>query len=109
MLCKCGHWKAEHIYEEGACRPGHPCPSGCKHFVEASVQPKVVTSMDGIPWASMTDGEATIDVKAAPGFGANVLAFCTSDGGGFTGTLVTVEDWRKFRDALDAKLMELGV
>lgn len=27
----CGHSKADHIYEEGACRPGYLCP--CQKFV----------------------------------------------------------------------------
>lgn len=32
-LCKCGHPKHNHIYEEGACRPGSVCP--CKIYKEA--------------------------------------------------------------------------
>lgn len=28
--CKCGHSKEDHIYHEGACRPGFSCP--CQKF-----------------------------------------------------------------------------
>jgi hypothetical protein len=30
MKCVCGHEKRDHIYEEGACRPGSNC--GCSGF-----------------------------------------------------------------------------
>jgi len=30
--CECGHRRIEHIYAEGACRPGFACPSGCVEF-----------------------------------------------------------------------------
>ncbi len=30
MSCKCGHPKSDHIYEEGACRPGSLC--SCQKF-----------------------------------------------------------------------------
>ena len=33
--CECGHAKSDHIHEEGACRPGFVCPSGCHAFATA--------------------------------------------------------------------------
>jgi hypothetical protein len=27
--CACGHAQIDHIYEEGACRPGFVCEAGC--------------------------------------------------------------------------------
>ena len=30
--CMCGHGRSDHIYEEGACRPGFVCPDGCLTF-----------------------------------------------------------------------------
>jgi hypothetical protein len=29
VKCLCGHAKKDHIYEEGACRPGFACPCNC--------------------------------------------------------------------------------
>lgn len=29
----CGHLKKDHIYEEGACRPGYICPSHCEKYI----------------------------------------------------------------------------
>jgi hypothetical protein len=29
LTCLCGHAKKDHIYEEGACRPGFACPCNC--------------------------------------------------------------------------------
>lgn len=34
-LCVCGHVQFDHIYEEGACRPGFVCPSACARFTAA--------------------------------------------------------------------------
>lgn len=31
-LCVCGHKRIEHIYEEGACRPGFVCATSCEKF-----------------------------------------------------------------------------
>ena len=31
-VCLCGHRKIDHIYEEGACRPGHVCALSCDEF-----------------------------------------------------------------------------
>lgn len=31
--CLCGHQRSDHIYEEGACRPGYPC--NCQTFTAA--------------------------------------------------------------------------
>ena len=38
--CKCGHTKRQHIYEEGACRPGFVCESKCEHFSAAATGDK---------------------------------------------------------------------
>lgn len=35
MTCECGHTKAQHIYEEGACRPGYQCACYCEKFEPA--------------------------------------------------------------------------
>lgn len=32
MKCVCGHEKRQHIYEEGACRPGFRCKEACRRF-----------------------------------------------------------------------------
>ena len=32
-FCICGHKRRDHIYEEGACRPGFVCPSECPRYV----------------------------------------------------------------------------
>lgn len=32
MRCACGHLKTQHIYEEGACRPGFICAFRCEQF-----------------------------------------------------------------------------
>lgn len=29
----CGHRRRDHIYEEGACRPGYPCAGSCAVYV----------------------------------------------------------------------------
>ena len=29
----CGHRRRDHIYEEGACRPGYPCAGSCTLYV----------------------------------------------------------------------------
>lgn len=34
MKCKCGHLKSQHIYEEGACRPGFVCETQCQEYIE---------------------------------------------------------------------------
>jgi len=31
-LCVCGHRRHEHIYHEGACRPGYVCEELCDKF-----------------------------------------------------------------------------
>lgn len=31
-LCECGHKRIQHIYGEGACRPGFVCEKECKEF-----------------------------------------------------------------------------
>lgn len=31
--CACGHEKRQHIYEEGACRPGFKCEARCEKYV----------------------------------------------------------------------------
>lgn len=31
-LCKCGHENKDHIYNEGACRPGFLCEAKCEKF-----------------------------------------------------------------------------
>lgn len=31
-VCLCGHRKIDHIYEEGACRPGYVCALSCDEF-----------------------------------------------------------------------------
>jgi hypothetical protein len=31
-MCRCGHDRHAHIYEEGACRPGFVCSAGCNEF-----------------------------------------------------------------------------
>ena len=42
--CKtCGHDRADHIYEEGACRPGFICQRECDKFVSAIQKPNTVT------------------------------------------------------------------
>lgn len=33
--CTCGHRKRDHIYEEGACRPGIVCESKCEQFTDS--------------------------------------------------------------------------
>jgi hypothetical protein len=30
--CKCGHFKVDHIYAQGACRPGFVCLGECKEY-----------------------------------------------------------------------------
>lgn len=35
-LCRCGHLRRQHIYHEGACRPGFVCPHGCVAFVDVA-------------------------------------------------------------------------
>ena len=30
--CECGHKRIEHVYEEGACRPGYKCADQCIRF-----------------------------------------------------------------------------
>lgn len=49
MCANCGHEKAAHIYEEGACRPGYPC------FCASYMKP---ASADGIPDGLENAGEA---------------------------------------------------
>jgi len=39
----CGHDRADHIYEEGACRPGFICQRECDKFVSAIQKPDTVT------------------------------------------------------------------
>lgn len=34
--CVCGHSKKDHIYEEGACRPGFVCDRHCKKYIESN-------------------------------------------------------------------------
>lgn len=34
--CACGHSKRDHIYEEGACRPGYVCGAGCERYSAVS-------------------------------------------------------------------------
>ena len=41
-LCKCGHIRAHHIYEEAGCRPGFECLAGCEQFAP------VANSQDGL-------------------------------------------------------------
>lgn len=33
-LCRCGHARIDHIYEEGPCRPGFVCAKKCESFKE---------------------------------------------------------------------------
>lgn len=35
-ICRCGHHRRDHIYEEGACRPGFPCEDDCNAFKSAT-------------------------------------------------------------------------
>ena len=40
--CICGHLKTDHIYHEGACRPGFVCASECREYtttIEAGTSP----------------------------------------------------------------------
>lgn len=40
--CKCGHKKAHHIYETGACRPGFACSAACSEYtVQVGPRPTV--------------------------------------------------------------------
>lgn len=32
----CAHLRSDHIYNEGACRPGFVCQSACEHFVSGN-------------------------------------------------------------------------
>lgn len=34
QVCMCGHEKRDHIYEDGACRPGYICQSRCGKYEE---------------------------------------------------------------------------
>lgn len=36
--CACGHAQEDHIYEEGACRPGFECPDKCEKYRFRSVE-----------------------------------------------------------------------
>lgn len=36
--CACGHLRGDHIYEEGACRPGFECEEGCTVFTPLTAQ-----------------------------------------------------------------------
>lgn len=31
-VCRCGHLRRQHIYHEGACRPGFLCEARCQEF-----------------------------------------------------------------------------
>lgn len=45
--CKnCGHGRADHIYEEGACRPGFECPSRCKEYVAPSSDEALLAELE---------------------------------------------------------------
>jgi hypothetical protein len=37
-LCRCGHLKADHIYHDGACRPGYVCKNDCAEFTPISIK-----------------------------------------------------------------------
>ena len=37
-LCLCGHEQSDHIYEEGACRPGFVCEVKCEKFESATAK-----------------------------------------------------------------------
>lgn len=43
-LCVCGHAKKDHIYHEGACRPGFVCPEECEYFTPVGITRKSVTA-----------------------------------------------------------------
>lgn len=44
-MCKCGHKKSDHIYEEGACRPGSACD--CQKFEQVTENSKSFLEIQG--------------------------------------------------------------
>lgn len=52
-LCRCGHVRGHHIYDEGACRPGFACPMGCQAFVAAA--PSATHERPEMPTMRMVD------------------------------------------------------
>lgn len=68
--CICGHTREQHIYDEGACRPGFVCPSACTEFVEkrSKVVPRKVISTEPqvvIPMSEYTRLKETVDAVEA--------------------------------------------
>lgn len=37
-ICRCGHAMVNHIYYEGACRPGFICDARCQSFTPAAIE-----------------------------------------------------------------------
>lgn len=52
----CGHAKRDHIYEEGACRPGFVCPAACTAYAPPD------------PTSPATDTDARIEAAAQAAF-----------------------------------------
>jgi hypothetical protein len=46
LCAACYHRADQHIYEEGACRPGHVCPDGCEQFVSIGAA-RAASKMEG--------------------------------------------------------------
>jgi len=64
----CGHDRADHIYEEGACRPGFICQRECDKFVSAIQKPDTVTitiSREAARALCVLDPYTPLEVSAA--------------------------------------------
>lgn len=59
--CTCGHTKQQHIYEEGACRPGMPCHIDCQQYQDS--QPKLPAPNDCVGWYVVYTRHASMAVK----------------------------------------------
>lgn len=43
--CVCGHERIQHIYEEGACRPGFVCEKKCEQFIDIRKRSKKMSKL----------------------------------------------------------------
>lgn len=97
-ICKCGHTKEQHIYWEGACRPGFVCEMACKKFSplteEAPSPGKTHYVGDDCP------GGHREEVQKKKQYGACEL--CGYGPLGFPHTDERYEGFHKFVQALDA-------
>jgi hypothetical protein len=74
-LCRCGHLKSAHLYEEGQCLPGFECETKCSEFRPEPIPNRLLTylvmpahEIPGVDATSPWNSPVMCRASSAPGY-----------------------------------------